>query len=199
MTIPPTDEELMVSYLEGDARAFDALFTRYAPRLHGYFTRLTRDGALADDLVQTTFLKLHGARGTYDRSRPLRPWIYAIAERARVDGIRQRVRQEGRWEDGLEAIEAPDGGGPERVAAAREALDRLLRSLEALPEGQRKVLLLHRVEGLSFAEIAEVLSAAEGVSLTEVAVRVRAFRAVAALRGMLGAEEPPKKAAGGEP
>lgn len=184
MTTPtePSDEELMASYVEGDVRAFDALFARYAPRLFGFFARLSKDGALADDLVQTTFLKLHGARASYDRSRPVRPWIYAIAARARVDVIRQRMRQEGRWGGDLEGVEAGEGEGPERVAQAREGIGRLQTAMEKLPEGQRTVLLLHRVDGLSFAEIAEVLSASEGSPLTEVAVRVRAFRAVAALR-----------------
>ncbi len=54
------------------------------------------------------------------------------------------------------------------------------------------MVLLHRFEGLSFAEIATVMSEAEGTKLTEVAVRVRAFRAFAALRHSLAdlAEEP---------
>lgn len=187
MTTPtePSDEELMASYVDGDVRAFEALFQRYASRLHGFFTRLTKDRALADDLVQTTFLKLHGARQSYDRSRPLRPWIFAIAARARVDVIRQRMRQEGRWDEGLDGVAAGTADGPERTAEARQGVVQLEVALEKLPEGQRTVLLLHRIEGLSFAEIAEVLSAAEGTALTEVAVRVRAFRAVAALRAQM--------------
>lgn len=187
MTTPtePSDEELMASYVDGDVRAFEALFARYAPRLHGFFTRLTKDGALADDLVQTTFLKLHGARASYDKSRPVRPWIYAIAARARVDVVRQRMRQEGRWDHEIDALPSGSGEGPERVAQAREAVSQLEIALQKLPEAQRTVLLLHRVDGLSFAEIAEVLSASEGTTLSEVAVRVRAFRAVAALRNHL--------------
>jgi RNA polymerase sigma factor (sigma-70 family) len=187
MTTPtePSDEELMASYVDGDVRAFETLFQRYASRLHGFFTRLTKDGALADDLVQTTFLKLHGARQSYDRTRPLRPWIYAIAARARVDVIRQRMRQEGRWDDELDGVAGGTGDGPERTAEAREGVVQLEVALQKLPDGQRTVLLLHRIEGLSFAEIAEVLSASEGTALTEVAVRVRAFRAVAALRAQM--------------
>jgi RNA polymerase sigma-70 factor (ECF subfamily) len=188
MTTPtdPSDEELMASYVEGDVRAFEALFTRYATRLYGFFSRLTKDRSLADDLVQTTFLKIHGARDSYDRSRPLRPWIYAIAARTRVDVIRQRMRQEGRWGGELDGVADGEGEAPERVAQARQAVSQLEMALEKLPEGQRTVLLLHRVEGLSFAEIATVLSASEGTALTEVAVRVRAFRAVAALRTVMG-------------
>ncbi len=103
MTIPPTDEELMASYQAGDERAFDALFTRFASRLYGYFVRLTRDGAIADDLVQTTFLELRGrARsrraGVRQQSRP------RVGRRGSTD---HRVR------------EAPRPGEPAR-ADARE-------------------------------------------------------------------------------
>ncbi len=188
MTTPtePSDEDLMASYVQGDVRAFDALFSRYATRLYAFFSRLTKDRSLADDLVQSTFLKIHGAKESYDRTRPLRPWIYAIAARTRVDVIRQRMRQEGRWGGELEGVADGEGRAPERVAQARQAMTQLERALEQLPEGQRIVLLMHRVDGLSFAEIAEVLSASEGTALTEVAVRVRAFRAVAALRTAMG-------------
>ncbi len=54
-----TDEEIMARYAEGDFRSFKEIFARWAPRLHGYFLRVTGASGEADDLLQATFLKVH--------------------------------------------------------------------------------------------------------------------------------------------
>ena len=70
----PTDEELMSAYVAGSARAFEGLFARLAPRVHSFFLRSFRNEAVADDLLQVTFMKLHRARAQYrpERSRRCR-------------------------------------------------------------------------------------------------------------------------------
>jgi RNA polymerase sigma-70 factor (ECF subfamily) len=193
MGTTPTDEDLMRSYVAGDGRAFDALFSRYATRLHAFFSRSFRSGSVANDLVQTTFLKIHAARATFDASLPVRPWVFGIAARVRIDELRRRYRDAARASDeDLSTLTFPVEGGAERWPEANEEAERVRAAVDALPEGQRTVVLLHRFEGLSFGEIATVLSEAEGAKLTEVAVRVRAFRAFATLRGTLAdlVEEP---------
>src|SRR5437899_9403269 len=88
----PTDEELMSAYVAGDARAFERLFARLAPRVHGFFLRSFRDSAVADDLLQVTFMKLHKARERYDRTLKVAPWLFAVAARVRLDELRKRPR-----------------------------------------------------------------------------------------------------------
>jgi RNA polymerase sigma-70 factor (ECF subfamily) len=183
--ITETDEALMQSYVAGQARAFDALFSRYAARLHAFFSRSFRSGAVADDLVQTTFLKVHAARGSYDPALPVRPWLFGIAARVRVDELRRRYRAAERASDEeLGELTLPTEVSPDRWPEANEEAERVRAAIDGLPEAQRIVVLLHRFEGLTFAEIAEALSA-DGPKLTEVAVRVRAFRAFASLRERL--------------
>lgn len=175
----------MQRYVAGDSRAFDALFSRYAARLHAFFSRSFRSGAVADDLVQTTFLKLHAARASYDASLPVRPWLFGIAARVRIDELRRRYRAaEKASDEELGELTLPIAGGPDRWPEANEEAERVRKALEGLPEAQRVVVWLHRFEGLTFAEIAEALSV-DGPKLTEVAVRVRAFRAFATLREAL--------------
>jgi RNA polymerase sigma-70 factor (ECF subfamily) len=181
-----TDEELMAEYVDGDARAFDALFDRYAPRLHAFFARTFRSRAVADDLLQTTFLKIHAARATYKRDLPFRPWLFGIASRVRIDELRRRYRLEESAGDALESFTLPETAGrSDAWPEANEAAERVRRAVDSLPEGQRVVVLLHRFEGMTFGEIAEALSASEGSRISEVAVRVRAFRAYEALRVVL--------------
>lgn len=180
-----TDEELMQAYVAGDPRAFDALFSRYAARLHAFFSRSFRSGAVADDLVQTTFLKVHAARASFDPGLPVRPWLFGIAARVRVDELRRRYRVADKISDEeLGDLVLPAEGGADRWPEANEEAERVRKAIDALPEAQRVVVLLHRFEGLTFGEIAEALSEA-GPKLTEVAVRVRAFRAFATLREQL--------------
>ena len=180
-----TDEELMQAYVAGDPRAFDALFSRYAARLHAFFSRSFRSGAVADDLVQTTFLKVHAARASFDPGLPVRPWLFGIAARVRVDELRRRYRVADKISDEeLGDLVLPAEGGADRWPEANEEAERVRKAIDALPEAQRVVVLLHRFEGLTFGEIAEALSEA-GPKLTEVAVRVRVFRAFATLREQL--------------
>src|SRR5260370_29927382 len=77
----PTDEELMSAYVAGDPRAFEKLFSRLAPRVHAFFLRSFRDGAVAGDLVQVTFMKVHRARDKFDQGLRVLPWLFRVAAR----------------------------------------------------------------------------------------------------------------------
>jgi RNA polymerase sigma-70 factor, ECF subfamily len=175
-----SEEALMQAYVEGDVDAFQRLFESLAPSLHAFFMRSVRDASVAQDLMQTTFLKLHGARRLWKREERLRPWVFAIAAHARVDWFRSqgRVAAETLDEEGLSA---PDpSSDPSAGLRDRERSERVHAALESLTEPQRVVVHLHRFEGLGFAEIGKVLGISEG------AAKLRAFRAYAELRRQLG-------------
>jgi RNA polymerase sigma-70 factor (ECF subfamily) len=173
------DESLMARYLAGDNQAFGRLFTRLAPRVYGFFMRSFGEATLAEELVQATFLHMHRSRATYRVGLPVRPWLFTIAARVRRDELRRRYRlKEDCDEEALVRAEtaramtaARDDGDRqrERTARVRQAIDQL-------PESQRVVVQLHRFEGLTFAQIAEILGT------TALAVRARAFRAYETLR-----------------
>jgi RNA polymerase sigma factor (sigma-70 family) len=171
-----SDEELMARFCQGEAAAFDALFQRYSRPVHGYLTRLTGSPAAADDLVQLTFLSLVRARGRFQPGARLKPWLYAIATNAARDNQRRSKRPEELTEQGeLPTAVAAEAPGPRDTGLERT----VQRALELLPEGQRVPIMLHRFEGMSFAEIAE------SMGLTESAVKVRAHRGYARLRELL--------------
>jgi RNA polymerase sigma factor (sigma-70 family) len=173
----PTDEELMSAYVAGDARAFEKLFARFAPRVHAFFLRSFRSEAVADDLLQVTFMKVHRGREQYRPQLKLAPWLFAVAARVRLDELRRRLRLP---EDaGEDAIARADELAPREPAQDPDLKDAVRAALEALPESQRTVIHLHRYEGMTFAEIARVLGTTPG------AVKLRAFRGYETLRGQL--------------
>src|SRR5690349_2478561 len=85
-------KDLMQRYCDGDASAFRELYATVAPRLLGYLVKMARDKAVADDLLQQTFLKVHRARGAYIRDADPLPWIYSIAHRTFLDHARAKKR-----------------------------------------------------------------------------------------------------------
>jgi RNA polymerase sigma-70 factor (ECF subfamily) len=173
----PTDEELMSAYAAGDARAFESLFARLAPRVHGFFLRSFRDEGVADDLLQVTFMKVHRARGQFRAELRLLPWLFAIASRVRLDELRRRLRLP---EDASEeAIALADEQAPRDPPLDGDVRDAVRAALDALPESQRTVIQLHRYEGMTFAEIARVLGTTPG------AAKLRAFRGYETLRQQL--------------
>jgi RNA polymerase sigma factor (sigma-70 family) len=173
----PTDEELMSAYTAGDARAFETLFARLAPRVHGFFLRSFRDEGVADDLLQVTFMKVHRARAQFRPELKLLPWLFAVAARVRLDELRRRLRLP---EDaGEEAIARADEQAPRDPPPDTDLKDAVRAALDALPESQRAVIHLHRYEGMTFAEIGQVLGTTAG------AAKLRAFRGYERLRRQL--------------
>lgn len=172
------EDQWMADYAAGDRTAFTRLFRALGPRVHAFFLRSMRDVAVADELLQTTFLQVHRARESYRVGSPVAPWIFTIAANVRRDELRRRLRRkEDLDEEALERAMATEGG--ESVIAAREGAelaDRVRAAVDALPEGQRIVVQLHRFEGFPLPEVAKILG------LKEVAVRVRASRAYERLR-----------------
>lgn len=174
----------MAAYARGDESAFVRLFASLSPRIYGFFARSFSEPAVRDELLQTTFLKIHRARARYRPELPLRPWAFTIAAHVRRDELRRRRRL--REDPGEEALAAAEELGAlgrrpeaERGLIDRDLAERLRNAVGALPESQRVVIHLHRYEGMTFAEVAGVLST------SEVAVRGRAFRAYAQLRKSL--------------
>jgi RNA polymerase sigma factor (sigma-70 family) len=69
----------MEAYVDGDDGAFQALFQRYGPILLRLTRRHLRDDELAEEIVQQTFFRLHGARNDFRHGSKLRPWVMTIA------------------------------------------------------------------------------------------------------------------------
>jgi RNA polymerase sigma-70 factor (ECF subfamily) len=181
--------QLMAQYCDGDAAAFRALYAQVAPRLHGYLVRMARDRALADDLLQLTFLKVHRARGAYVRGADPLPWLYAIAHRTFLDEARRKKRAVVGVAAEEHLPEVPAGitgetdaqrdeprGDPELAKAA-------LAALASLPPQQREAVVLTKLDGKSVAEAAEIAGTTPG------AMKVRAHRGYVALRKALGGSE----------
>lgn len=171
--------ELMIGYQKGSMDDFAGLYDELSGPLRRYLWTFVRNSATADDLLQDAFLQLHRARHTYTPRRPVRPWVYAISRHVALMHLRSTRRRK-------EYL--PDEDLPEiPVTPVMEQLgDRatVLRLLGKLPRAGQEVLILHHLLGLSFAEVGSILD------LTAGAAKVRAHRALKALREMIeGAED----------
>jgi RNA polymerase sigma-70 factor, ECF subfamily len=193
-------KDLMARYCDGDASAFRELYAVVAPRLLGYLVRMTRERAVAEDLLQQTFLKLHRARTAYVRGADPVPWIYSIAHRTFLDEARRGKRAVVRVGDGDELPEQrADLRGEtddrrDEPRADPELVRATLDALAELPEPQREAVVLTKLDGKSVAEAAEIAGTTVG------AMKVRAHRGYEALRRLLArapAEPRPVAKAGG--
>src|SRR6188768_2467008 len=170
----------MERYAQGDESAFASVYDSVAPRVHAYLLRQTRDRVIADDLLQQTLLQMHRKRGTYAVGLPVLPWAFAIARRLYIDECRRR-KTDALWS-------ARDVGEDDRLAwaspddevSSREAARLVEAELARMPGNQRVAFELLKVDGLSHQEAAQMLGT------TVSAVKLRAFRAYAAIRAVLG-------------
>lgn len=169
-----TDEELMERFCSGEHDAFEALFARHSARVQGFLARMVRDGPLAEDLLQTTFLSVIRARGRYEPGTRFVPWLLTIAANAARDSLRRRRHVEAFSKERPvdSAAVVPGVGDP---VLRRQLED----ALQQLPPDQREAVILSKVEGWSFEEIAALSGISAG------AARLRAHRGYEKLRELL--------------
>ena len=167
-------EALLERYQQADAAATTELIRRLSPELLRFFLAREATRMEAEDLLQNTWLRIHKARHTYRAGAPVLPWVFAIAKHVRVDGYRKRRRIQ-QYESATESL--PERPLPQDAAPAEVPTFESL--IADLPESQREVLTMLKVNGLSLEEVALATASTVG------AVKQKASRAYAKLRTLL--------------
>lgn len=157
------------------ADAFAAAVAAELPRLRRFARVLIRPVEAADDLVQEAVLRAIGARRQFTAGTNLRAWLFVILRNARNAELRRLQRLS--MLDGEAGHAIGVSGGQEERAAIQDVAAAFMR----LPRAQREALWLVVVEGLDYAQAAQILGVPVGT------VRSRLSRARDALREALGA------------
>ena len=133
------------------------LFAAHRGELQAYLTEKLRDAETAADLTQETFVRFAEQSGAAAISQP-RSYLYRTAHNLAVDHARQRRRRrtDSMANDDLAHL-PEERAGPETIADARERLAQLHALVSKLPERTRQIFVLHRIEGLTYVEVAERL------------------------------------------
>ena len=173
-------EALLEAARSGDRKALERLLALEEPRIYGFGLRMCGNPDDAREVLQETMLAVTRHIGGYRGDAKLSTWLFQLA-RSACTKQRRRERPEASALEIDRAVEP--GADPERLASAAELAALLGRALMRLNEGQREVVVLRDVEGLSAPEVAEILGLEIG------AVKSRLHRARAALAEALDREQ----------
>ena len=175
------DHELIRQYLDGDAAAFDCLYSRYRRPLYAYLNRLLPGkAALADDLFQKTWLRMLDAFPRYREQERFIAWMFRIAHNLAMDEFRAGAgAAESVCPDDLAELPATGLEVPWTSLAHEELADMVDRAVAGLAPEQREVFML-RQQDVSFKDIARVQNT--GINT----VLGRMHYAVSRLRQLLG-------------
>ncbi len=149
-----SDEALLVAFGNGNTDAARVLTGRLTPRALGYSTRLLRDRAEAEDVVQEAMLRLWKIAPDWRQGEAkISTWLYRVVSNLCTDRLRRRRNVS------IDAIAEPEDerpGAEEQLtqAARMKALD---AALAQLPERQRQAVVLRHIEGVSNPEIAAIM------------------------------------------
>ena len=182
MTLPETDEDLMLRFGRGDGAAFELLYRRHESRVYRYLHRNLRNEAGANDLMQEVWFAVARNAAAYKPTAKFTTWVFTIAHNRMIDMIRAGGRLQS-----LDAPDSADGEGsslldnlaidakhePLAVVQSEDEAAALLKAVAQLPPEQRSAFLLQAEGELSVEEIA----AATGSTFETVKSRLRYARA----------------------
>ena len=164
-SMPPLDpialeRGLIERSMAGDHDAFTSLYVQHRDAILATCIHRLRDRVLAEDAMQDVFVRAFASLHGFDLERPLLPWLQAIAVRRCID-LKRRARRVSLGVDEA-VLDDPEHDPTLRAVLASEERARLEDALRHIAPRQRRALLLHAIEGWSYADIA----AAEEISVS---------------------------------
>lgn len=157
-TLP--DADLLKRVGGGEEQAFEVLYRRHSEPLYNYLLRLVNEPAIAEDLLQETFLLVWRSAAQFRGGAQVRTWLFKIAHNSAVSWLRkQRVQVD--WET-LEPLLQDGTMSLESLALQNLNAARVQRALAQLSARHRPVVELAFVQEFSYREIAEILQIPEG-------------------------------------
>jgi RNA polymerase sigma-70 factor (ECF subfamily) len=164
-----TDGELLDCYADGEEAAFREIVNRYKNGLYAFLRLFLNRHELVEDVFQETFLQLFTSRESFDRSRPLRPWLFTIAANKAKDALRKWQRtnaipigtmgdsEDLSFDDVLNTVTS-DGTMPYEKLQKSETALRVREVIADMPENLREILILAYFNRFSYKQMAEILS-----------------------------------------
>jgi RNA polymerase sigma-70 factor, ECF subfamily len=186
-----TDRELVDAARAGDRQAFGELMRRHQKRIYRLALHLLRDAAEAEDATQETFVRAYGALDRFDGRSEAFTWIYRIAVNLSLNTIRahrperKAVSSDDPRLEGVLIETQAGSASPLGDTLNRELGRALCEGLDALSDTLRTTLILVGVDGLSHAQVGEVLGCPEGTVAWRVHEARKKLKAFLAERGFV--------------
>lgn len=177
-----SDFDLAQKAAGGDVAAFEQIYWRHHRRIYSICLRMTKNAAEAEDVTQNVFLLLFRKIGSFRGESAFSTWLHRMTVNTTLMHFRKnKTIKEAPTDDG----ELPEGlySGSEKTGKTQFA-DRiaLTHAISELPEGYRKVFVLHDIQGYEHQEIARILGCADGTSKSQL------YKARRKLQTLLSAE-----------
>ena len=167
-----TDEQLALSYIDGNNRAFDLLLSRNQAKLYSYILFVVHDRDKADDVFQETFVKVitRLQARQYAASGKFSAWIMRIAHNVIMDGYRDQRNErivEPTEDNDLSNLSGDDlyESDIERQYVNQQVLADVRRIMESLPAPQREVVYMRFYQQMSFKEISQTTNVSINTAL----------------------------------
>lgn len=182
------DQQLVERAQRGDKRAFDLLVVKYQRKLARLLSQFIHDAAEVEDVTQETFIKAYRSLSSFRGDSAFYTWLYRIGINAAKNFLVAQKRRASTTinEFDIEAAENFEEGSqlrelstPENELMSKQIAQTVHQALQALPEELRSAITLREIEGLSYEEIASIMSCPTGT------VRSRIFRAREAIADKL--------------
>jgi len=160
------EQELIQRIVAKDDAAFRTLVELYQSSVLSACYRILGNQQDAEDVAQDVFVMVYRKAESFRGESGLSTWLYRIAVNLSLNRLRRRkwdrlfgilTLSEAESEETIDRMEAPEQDRPDRQLEANERSRILTDLLNTLPEKQRVAIILHKIEGLSHQEIAEIL------------------------------------------
>jgi RNA polymerase sigma-70 factor, ECF subfamily len=175
-----TDAELLDRLRAGDHAAERLFYERHVDRIYRLILRMSGQPDLAQEWTQDTFVRAYDRLEQFRGDSALGSWLHAIAVSITLNGLRQHKRREAR----LAPLDDATAVATRSTEGDPDLKSRIKLAISALPEGTRRVFVMHDVEGFTHEEISDALGVAIGTSKSQL------FRAREKLRHALAAFAP---------